>query len=82
MIAALSTTAPASSNERRSPAQDRPRPARAAIPDRVRSPLPHKPGGHGLGTEVGAQQHLGAAAIPLRSASDPEQPDERHAKSP
>jgi hypothetical protein len=82
MIAALRTTAPTPAKDRRSPAQDRPDPARAAIPDRVRSPLPHKLGGHGLATEVGARQHLGAPAIPLQRASDPEQPDEPPAKSP
>jgi len=82
MILALSTTAPAPSNERRSPAQDRPDRARAVAAEWVRLSLPHKPGVHALTTKVGARRHLGVAAIPPRSASDPEQPDERPAQSP
>ena len=82
MILALSTTAPTPSNERRSPAQDRPDRARAVAAEWVRLSLPHKPGVHALTTKVGARRHLGVAAIPPRSASDPEQLDERPAKSP
>src|SRR5215210_8053607 len=43
MILALSTTAPAPSNEPRSPTQDRQGHARAVASDRGSSPLPHRP---------------------------------------
>ena len=82
MILALSTTAPAQSNERRSPTQDRPGPARAVASDRGSSPLPHRPGGRALTPEVRPRQPLGAPTVPPRSASDPHHPGKRPAKSP
>src|SRR5215217_8428766 len=48
MILALSTTAPAPSNERRPPTQDRQGHARAVVSDRGSSPLPPRPGGRAL----------------------------------
>src|SRR5829696_8692235 len=69
MILALSTTAPNHRQHPRSCAQDRPGRARAVVPDRVPSPLPHRLGGCALTPEVrppaAPQGTIGPVAIHL-----------------